>query len=212
MTKDSPGVRCALGGALLAAAPAIDTTLVKDRLARFARAHDRYVEAQGGVRAADAAFRAACARLAECRAIHDDAVAALARALVGDGLPRRNPFAAFRAPAPSDLVRLPSRRQLAAVRRLVAAVARRKDANASTMQAAQTAGEAAVAIEQAVAVVASQRQDARDARRTRDAVAPGWESALAALRHAARAAADDGAGDLYPALFGAAAARVTARR
>ncbi len=41
----------------------------------------------------------------------------------------------------------------------------------------------------------------RDARRTRDAVAQGWESALAALKRGARAAADDGAPQLYATLF-----------
>jgi hypothetical protein len=55
--------------------------------------------------------------------------------------------------------------------------------------------------EWALAPVAQLQDTVRDARRTRDAVAQGWESALAALKRGARAAADEGAPDLYPTLF-----------
>jgi hypothetical protein len=41
----------------------------------------------------------------------------------------------------------------------------------------------------------------RDARSSRDAVAPAWEAALGALRRGARAAAADGATTLYATLF-----------
>ena len=41
----------------------------------------------------------------------------------------------------------------------------------------------------------------RDARRMRDAIARGWGSAFAALRHEARAAADEGAPELHATLF-----------
>jgi hypothetical protein len=92
---------------VLAAARAVDTRLVKGRLARFERVHRSFVNAQRKVDAAESQLRAAQARLAECDAIQDEAVETLARALVADGQPRGNPFDAFGAPAPGTLMRLP---------------------------------------------------------------------------------------------------------
>ncbi len=45
-----PGVRLGAGASILAAAKAIDTRLVKARLAAFERAHGAYGAAQGGRR------------------------------------------------------------------------------------------------------------------------------------------------------------------
>ena len=67
-----------------------------------------------------------------------------------------------------------------------------------------------IAVEEALAPIAKLEKTVADARRTRDAIAKVWESALAALRRGARSAADDGAPDLYPTLF-RAPARGTAR-
>ena len=201
MKKTSPGTRLQVGAAVLSAARAVDTRLVKARLGRFERVHQQYVNAQRKVDAAESQLRGAQARLAECDAIQDDAVETLARALVADGQARGNPFDTFKAPAPGTLTRLPFAEEAEAVRELVAAIQRSKGASKATIQAAQAAEKAARVVEQALAPVAKLQDSVRDARRTRDAVGQGWESALAALRRGARAAADEGAPDLYATLF-----------
>jgi hypothetical protein len=96
------------------------------------------------------------------------------------------------------------------VHQLVAAILRSKGVSTETNQAAQAADKAACAVEEALAPIAKLEKTVADARRTRDAIAKVWESALAALRRGARAAADDGAPDLYPTLF-RTPARVTSR-
>jgi hypothetical protein len=197
----SPGVRLQLGASVLSAARAVDTSLVKDRLGRFERVHRTYVNAQKKVDAAEAALRAAQARLAEVDTIQDEAVETVARALVADGQPRGNPFDAFGAPAPGTLTRLPFGEEAEAVHRLVAAIQRSKGTSPATLEAAQAADKAATAVEEALAPITKLQDGVRDARRARDAVGQGWESALAALRRGARAAADEGAPDLYPTLF-----------
>ena len=200
--KNGSGTRLQIGAGVLSAARAIDTRLVKGRLGRFERAHRAYVAAQRKVDAAESQLRSAQARLAECDAVQDEAVETLARALVADGQPRGNPFEAFGAPAPGTLTRLVFAEEAEAVHALVAAAQRSKGVSKATLQAAQTADKAARVVVQALAPVAKLQYTARQhARRTRDAVAQGWESTLAALKRGARAAADEGAPDLYPTLF-----------
>jgi len=199
--KNGSGTRLQIGAGVLSAARAIDTRLVKGRLGRFERAHRAYVAAQRKVDAAESQLRSAQARLAECDAVQDEAVETLARALVADGQPRGNPFEASGAPAPGTLTRLVFAEEAEAVHALVAAVQRSKGVSKATLQAAQTADKAARVVVQALAPVAKLQDTVRDARRTRDAVAQGWESTLAALKRGARAAADEGAPDLYPTLF-----------
>ena len=199
--KTNPGMRLQLGASVLSAARAVDTRLVKARLARFERVHRSYVNAQRKVDAAESQLRAAQARLAESDAIQDEAVETLACALVADGQPRGNPFDVFGAPAPGTLMRLPFDEEVEAVHKLVAAVQRNKTVSKATIQAAQTADKAASVVEKALAPVAKLEESIRDARRTRDAVGQGWESALAALRRGTKAAADEGAPELDATLF-----------
>src|SRR5207253_9998425 len=120
----APGLRLRIGADVLSAARAIDTRFVKNRLARFERAHRRYIEAQRRVAATELKVRAAQALVSRRDAVQDDAVEALARALVGEGHRRRNPFAAFGAPAPSRVARLPVADEAEAVHRLVATIRR----------------------------------------------------------------------------------------
>src|SRR5207244_1463599 len=210
--KNGSGTRLQIGAGVLSAARAIDTRLVKGRLGRFERAHRAYVAAQRKVDAAESQLRGAQARLAECDAIQDDAVETLARALVADGQARGNPFDTFRAPAPGTLMRLPFAEEAEAVRELVAAVQRSKSVSKATIQAAQAAEKAARVVEQALAPVAKLQDSVRDARRMRDAVGQGWESALAALRRGTRAAADEGAPELDATLFLPVARVVTKKK
>src|SRR5436309_11518353 len=163
MKKTSPGTRLQVGAAVLSAARAVDTRLVKARLGRFERVHRNYVNAQRKVDAAESQLRAAQAHLAECDAVQDEAVEALARALVADGQPRGNPFDTFGAPAPGTLTRLPFAEEATAVHQLVAAVQRGKGVSNATIEAAQAAEKAAQVVEENLAPVATLQETVRDA-------------------------------------------------
>lgn len=195
------GLRVQLGASVLAAARAVNTTPIAARLATFESVHREYVTAQAAVEAAEGELRTAQERLGERGAVHDDAIEALAVALVSAGQPRGNPFDAFGSPAPGTLMRLPFPEEVQATRKLVAAILRGKDAEKGTLEAAKLLDKSARAVEQALVPIAKLNDDVRNARRTRDAVGQGWESALAALKRGARAAADEGAPNLYPTLF-----------
>jgi len=69
------------------------------------------------------------------------------------------------------------------------------------MQAAQAADKAAQAVESALAQEQSLEAAVRHARDARTAIAQTWAAAFDALKRGARAAADDGAPQLYAALF-----------
>jgi hypothetical protein len=197
----NPGGRLQGGAAVLAAAKVVDLRPVKARFTAFQRAHAMYVQAQGKVDAAEEQLRAAQARLGERDAVQDEAVEVLARALVAEGQPRANPFAALGAPAPKALQRQPTIDEAKVIHRLVAAVQRNKGVSKATLQAAQAVEKAALAVEQAAAPIAKLQAAAREARHTREAIAQTWETALAALKRGARAASDDGAPQLYATLF-----------
>jgi len=186
---------------VLAAARVADTRSVKERLARFAREHRRYVAAQRNVTAIARQLRAARARLSASDAAQDDALEALARELVADGHRRRNPFAAFGAPSPSKLARLPFAAGVEAVHRLVGAIERTTAISATTSQAARAADAAARAVEQAMVRVEQVEARVRAARQTRDAIGRAWHTAYAALRRGSRAASDEGAPELHAMLF-----------
>jgi len=205
------GGRLQTGAAILAAAKAVDTRLVKARLTAFEGAHRSYADAQHKVDAAEAQLRTVQVKLGECEVAQAEAVEALVRSLIFDGQPRKKPFDDFGVPAPSKLVNLPAADKAKAVHQLAAAVQRSKNASKVTVQTAQAAEKAATAIEQALAPVEKLQAAVRDARHTRDAVAQGWESTLAALKRGARAAADDGAPQLYATLFGRANGRTNHR-
>jgi hypothetical protein len=196
-----PGVRLGAGASILAAAKAIDTRLVKARLAAFERAHGAYGAAQRKVDAAEGQLSAAQSRLSERDAVQDEAVETLARALVADGQPRVNPFATFGAAAPTAIMRLPIMEETKAIHALVAAVQRNKKLSKPTLQAAQALDKAVHAVEQALQPLDALDAAVRAARHTRDAIGQTWDTALAALKRGARAAADDGAPQLYATLF-----------
>ena len=194
--------RLETGAAILAAAKVVDTDLVKPRLAAFASVQRSYTEAQRQVDAAEALLKEGQIRLARRDAEQDEAVEGLARALVSSGQPRANPFAAFGAAAPSGVKQLIPAVEAKAIRQLVAAVQRHKPLNKATSQAAQAAEQAARQVEAAQLAVDKREEALSHARHARDDVGETWETALAALKRGARAAADDGAPGLYTALLG----------
>jgi hypothetical protein len=208
----SRALRLQIGASVLSAARLVDTRLVTARLARFAREHRLYVETDRKVTAMARKLQAARAHLSRCGRVLAEAVEALACALIADGHQRRNPFARFKVPSPSVLVRLPFAGEARAVHRLVAAIRRRTPVGPRTSEAARAADEAARAIEDAIVAVAKVEPEVRVARRTRDAMRHGWHSAYVALRNGARAAMDDGAPDLHATLFTASPRARTKRR
>jgi len=199
-----PALRLRIGASMLSAAGAVDTRPVKKRLVRFQREHRRYFAAQRKVIAIERRLRTARERLSRLDAAQDEAVETLARALVADGHRRRNPFAAFGAPSPSRVARLPFADEVDVVHRLVAAVRRGGALGERTSEAARAADDAARAVGQAVIRVNEIEAQVRAARRTRDAVGRAWHSAYAGLKRGARAAADDGAPEIHAILFPAA--------
>ena len=189
------------GVSILAAARTVYTRLIKARLAGFERAQRAYGAADDRVRAAEAQLSAAQTRLGELDVDQDEAVDAVARALIVDGRARTNPFTGFAPLAPGQLMKLPIADEVQAIHQLVAAVERAKGLGKPTLQAAQAAEKAAQAVEQGLAQIDKLQGIVREARHTRDAVAQTWATALAALKRGARAAADDGAPTLYASLF-----------
>ncbi len=190
------------GAAILAAARTVDTRLIKDRLAAFDRAQQGYVQAQAKVQQADAEVEKAHAQF---RTEQQGLVDTLARALVADGQPLRDPFAAFAGLQTGVLMRLAPAEAAKALPELVAAIRRSKTLGKGTLQAVQSAEKVTRGMEPALARLEALRTVVRDARATRDAVAQAWELALGALKRGARAAADDGAPNLYATLFERAA-------
>jgi hypothetical protein len=201
LTRSGSGSRLQFGASVLAAARSIDTRPVKERLQRFAQAQRNYVNAQKKVDAAEAQLTVAQARIAELDAVQDDAVDALARALIHDGQPIGNAFAAFGAPTLGALKRLPFDEEAAAVHQLVAAVLRSKGVSEATTKAAQAADKAASVVEEALGPIGKLEDSVREARWTRDVVGQAWESTLAALRRMAQTVAAEGSPDLYARLF-----------
>jgi hypothetical protein len=189
------------GASILAAARTVDTRLIKARLAAFEHTHRTFSSTHDKVHAAEAHLSAAQTQLGELDADQDEAVDALARALIVDGQPRQNPFAAFGPLAPGKLMALPVFEEAKAIHQLVAAVQRAKGLSKPTLQATQATEKAARAVEQALVQIEKLEQAVREARLTRDAVSLTWAVALAALKRGARAAADDGAPNLYATLF-----------
>ena len=126
----------------------------------------------------------------------------LARALVADGQPRTNPFAAFDAAAPSIIRQMNFGEEAKAIHALTAVVQGNQAVSKATRRAAQAAEEAANTMEAELVPMDKLQASLRTAREARETAGKTWDTALAALKRGARAAADDGAPGLYTALFG----------
>jgi hypothetical protein len=194
----SAGSQIKLGAAILAAARTADTQLIKDRLAAFEQVQQRYAHAHAKVEEVEVELTKAQGQF---RVDQQAVVDALARALVADGQPLRNPFAPFGTARMGALIHMPPADAAKALPELLVAIRRSKVVGKPTLQAVQNAAKVASDMEQAVAHLEKLGTAVRDARSSRDAVAPAWEAALGALRRGARAAADDGAQTLYATLF-----------
>ncbi len=197
----SPG-RIQQGAAILAACRLIDSRKFNDRLTPFAQAQKACVDAQTAVDTADAKLRAVQAQVAECDLDVRELVDQLARLLVMDGAPLKNPFGKFDVPAPLTFAKLPSLEKAAAVHRLVAALPRDKSVGKETLKAAQAADKLAAIVEKTAVPLAALETAARDARHARDALAESWETARASLSRQVRFLDADGIPGLYASVFG----------
>lgn len=197
----APARRLRLGADVLSAAGVVETHLVKERLARFESEHRRYVAAQDDVTTGERQLRAARTRFRATRADLDRSIEDLARALVVDGAPRLNPFAKLGVPSPGQLSRLAVENATKSVDRLVAVLRRARSTSERTSTAIAAVERAMRAIEEAAPDIERIEDELRVARAMRDACGHGWHSAFTALRHGARAAADEGAPRLYAMLF-----------
>jgi hypothetical protein len=192
------------GTAILAAAEVVDVTLVKARVTAFAAAHRAYSEAQHVVETAETQLRAGQSQVAVRDTAQDAALEELARALVAGGQPRNNPFAAFDTAAPSAVKVMAPGDAAKVIRKLAAAVQADPTAGKPARRAAQLADEAAQAVEGDLVPLDKFQATLRTARDAREATQESWDAALRALKRGVRAAADDGAPNLYKALFGTA--------
>jgi len=198
----SPGKRLRTGAAILAAAQAVDTKLIAARLSQFATVHRRYAGAQQKAEALEALRQKTLARR---DAEQDEAVEVVARALVAAGRPRTRPFSGFSTTTPTLIKRLTGADKTVAIYQLIADLRRATGLSPQTLTAVNAADKTAHAAEAATVTIDRLEVSLRNARHKRDALAPSWDAALGALRRRTRAAADDGAPGLYPALFGSPA-------
>jgi hypothetical protein len=201
-TKTTATRRLKKGVAILAASEVVNVRLVQKRLGAFAEAQRTYAKAQRAVEAAEAALRANLGKLDACDVQQDEAVEQLVLALINDGQPRTSPFAAFAMPAPSTIRQLPCAEEAQAIHKLAGAVQQDHAIGAAARRAAQEADDAAKKMDKALVLIEKLRASVRSAQQTRSGAGKTWSLALAALKRGARAAADDGAADLYMKLFG----------
>jgi hypothetical protein len=201
-SKMAPATRLEIGAVILAAAELAETTPVKARLATFAGVHRDYMGAQRKVEAVEAQIADLQAQVAKGDAEQDEAVEALARALVFEGQPRANPFATLGGVAPSLVKKMPFGEEAATIQQLVTAVQRSKTVSQATRDAAAAAAQAAQAMLTALEPADKLEAALLAARRRRDALGEKWDADLLLLKRGARFAADEGAPKLYGALFG----------
>jgi hypothetical protein len=198
---DTVTARVKAGAAILAAAEVVDTQPVAARLAAFVEANRTLVDAERKIDEAEGKLAAGRLQLAQRGADHDDAVELLARRLVNDGQPRTNPFSAFGSVAPGDIRRMGPPEAVRATRALIAAMQRGNHLSPPTAKAVQQLEHATGQVEVMLAPVEQLSADLRAARQACKVVARTWAKKLAALRREARTASDEGAPDLYGALF-----------
>lgn len=189
------------GEALLSAASSIDTKPVKAKLQAFAAAHKLFKSLQGAVAAAEDALASHRATVAEADVDQDEAVFALANALVGDGFERTKPFKGLSKLAPSALAELGYTKEAKEATALAKKVIANKKCGKASKDAAKALLKASSAVVKSLEPLSKWDAVYRAALSRRDAVAQQWTTALAALRRASLAAADDGHKHIYRALF-----------
>ncbi len=202
---NNPGPRIESGDHLLEVAATLGkarTKPVAARLAAFGERHAAYEKADGAVKKADEALRRGQSKVGDADVGQDSAVEMLASALVGEGLPRVNPFKPFGFAAPNVIKNKGYAAEAADVQKLAAKVTAHKPALPASNAAAAAALKAAKAVVAALKPIERLRKARGTAISRRDALEQPWETAFAAVKRGARAAEDDGAVGLFGALFG----------
>jgi hypothetical protein len=210
-TEHSPGTRVETGNLILGRAKKANTKAIASRLARFKKAHGSYRAAERRVERAFAALRAQESRVGEADVEQDDSVFGLASCLAGDGLPRANPFRPLGEPAPSKVAKQGYGAEVATVKRIAKALAKRKDLSPRTKSAIEDALAAGAKVTKALAAIPSLEKAYGAAMKSRDALAQEWETSFAGIKLAARSAELDGAGGIVDALLKAPPKKESAR-
>lgn len=205
-SPSSPAAMVSAGEAILAAASSIDTKPVKAKLKAFADAHKLFKSLQGAVAAAEDALASHRAKVANADVDQDDAIAELANKLVADGFARTQPFKGLSKFSPSKLAELGYTKEAKEATALAKKVIASKKCGKPSKDAAKALLKAAAAVVKALEPLSKWDAVYRGALTRRDAVAQQWTTTLAALRRASQAAADDGHGHIYTALFRSTAA------
>lgn len=202
---NSPGQRLAAGDDVLRAAKLTHTKPVAGKLAAFRAAHKAYGAADGKVKAALAVVAKQQRLLGKRDGEQDELIDPLASRLAGDGFPRTNPFKAFGAPAPSALKDVEATVEATAgadvVLTLCAKIAQHASTSKGTRATAKKLAAAAKGVIAAEKPLEKLGAKVTQAMADRDALARPWEKSFRVLQRSARAAEDDGAPDLYEALF-----------
>jgi hypothetical protein len=197
-----PAGRLEAGAAILMAAEAADVTMVEKRLAAFARSHQAYAQLHAAVEAAEAHLQAHTAVTFGLDAEQDAAVENLAAALVGDHQPRTNPFGGLAGTTPSAVKALNYGEKAKLIRSLAEVIRNRPTLSNTTREVAQSADQVASSMQQELLAMEKAQAALESAREAREAAGKTWDTALAALKHDARAAAAEGVPVLGKALFG----------
>jgi len=206
----SPGQRIEAGNTVLDRAKGTNTTPVKKRLAAFTKEQRAYEKGHKAASKAREALFAQERKVGTADAAQDVALDSLASALIGAGAPRMRPLEALETRTVTELKEMPALKEADALIKLAAKCAKHPDAKVKKAAAAcRTAAQAVIAANKPLATLARKFQAAAGAR---DAVAPRWEKAFAALKQGARSAEHDGAADLLAALFEVAATRAKPRK
>ncbi len=208
----SPGNRVEVGDAIVAASKTISMGKLKVRFKAFVAAHSAFSAAEAAVRKADDRLRARQGVVGAADAVQDAEVEGLAGALAGDGYARNNPFKVMGFASPSEVANLGYAEEAKTVRKLVAAVRKRKDVSADTLKAALRAERAAAAVEKALKPIKALEAARKKAMTARDALEQAWETQFAGLKLAARLADADGDGRALDALFVQPAAAAAPKR
>ncbi len=149
---------------------------------------------EGAAEAVDEARRARDAALAEIGAadtLLDRGLDGLATKLVGAGLgSRKNPFSSYSSHAPSELVILAYKTEVAAVREMAARIAA-KGPNEEVTRAIGECLQHAAKVEQAVTGLSGPQSTYDIKRAARDAAAMDWSKAYSKLRLRAELAFED---------------------
>lgn len=203
-TNKGPSSRTAGGEHVLQAAKALGASAIKPiapRIDAFKKVHLAYIAADAAVEKADQAVRAQQTKVAELDVTQDECVDALATSAVADEMPRLAPFKALKFDTPSAIKRMGHVNEAHVALSLADAVTKRKAKMPHSQKAALALAKASKSVIVAAKPIEGLIKKRKAAMSQRDALELGWEKAFAALKRAARAAADDGHVGLYSALF-----------